>query len=93
MSYHKHAYYSDYCDRPSYVYRIYDVEGFLLYVGMALRPENRIVRHRAKRWGHAIHRYTVEEFPNREAAKAAERSAIHHEYPLHNLSRPRMECC
>lgn len=87
------TYYSDFCWKPSAVYRIYDAEGELLYVGMATRPENRIVRHRAKPWGDQIDYWTEEWFDNREAAKAAERSAIHHEDPVYNLMRPRMECC
>jgi len=87
------TYYSDYCDKPSWVYRLYDAAGALLYVGMSLQPENRIIRHRARVWGAAIASYTLERFPNREEAKAGERWAIHHEGPLHNLVRPDMECC
>jgi hypothetical protein len=87
------TYYSDYCGKPSCVYRLFDGDGVLLYVGMALRPDNRIVRHRSKPWGHLIASCTESWYPNREQAKAAERSAIHHEDPVYNLARPRMRCC
>lgn len=87
----RNTYYSDYCNKPSAVYRIYDAPGNLLYVGMALRPENRIVVHKRKPWGHLIDHYTTEWFDNRRDALAAERSAIHHENPIHNIVRPRME--
>lgn len=87
------AYYSNYWDKPSSVYRLYDAEGRLLYVGLARRPENRIYAHKRKPWGHLINSMAVEWFDDREAAKAAERTAIHHEEPIHNLARPRMGCC
>lgn len=90
----KHAYYSDYVDKPSWLYRLYDTEGRLLYVGISLRPDTRVMVHRSRQpWGKQIATYTAAEYPNREAAKAAERWAIHHQNPIHNLARPRMECC
>jgi predicted GIY-YIG superfamily endonuclease len=90
----RNTYYSDYCNKRSCVYRLYADSGELLYIGMSLNPEGRVAQHRSKQpWGKEIDHYTCRWFPNREAAKAAERSAIHHEDPLYNLSRPRMECC
>lgn len=85
------AYYSDYYKRPSSVYRVFDIEGVLLYVGMALCPPNRISAHRRKPWGHRIAYYSVEWFPDRETAKAAERAAIAREDPVHNIVRPQGE--
>lgn len=93
MAYSINTYYSDYCDKPSCVYRLYDTDGDLLYVGMTVNPLGRIPAHRRKLWGSEIDHQTLEWFPNREAAKAAERSAIHHEQPAHNLVRPYMGCC
>lgn len=89
----RNTYYSDYCNKPSCVYRLYAANGDLLYVGMTRNPAGRIPFHKRKPWGQLIDRHTIEWFPDRESAKAAERSAIHHENPIHNLVRPRMECC
>lgn len=93
MPYSINTYYSDYCDKPSCVYRLYGEDGALLYVGMTTNPLGRIPQHKRKPWGPQIASQTVEWHPNREAAKAAERSAIHHENPAYNLVRPAMECC
>lgn len=87
----RRAYYSDYYQKPSCVYRLYDAEGNLLYVGMALDLTPRIMAHKRKAWGHLIASHTVEWHENREAAKAAERLAIHRENPAHNLVRPNLE--
>ena len=87
------TYYSDYCNKPSCLYRLYDASGDLLYVGISLNHLNRITRHRRQHWGPRIARYTVEWFPNREAAKTAERHAIHHEDPIYNRVRPKLVCC
>lgn len=87
------TYYSDYYKKPSYLYRLYSADGDLLYVGMTLNPLGRIPTHKRKAWGKSIASCTTERFPDRESAKAAERSAIHHEKPRYNLTRPRLECC
>jgi predicted GIY-YIG superfamily endonuclease len=89
----RNTYYSDYCNKPSCVYRLYDAEGALLYVGMTVNPLGRIPAHKRKPWGDQIDHHAVEWFENRVAAKEAERSAIRHENPIHNITRPRMECC
>lgn len=93
MSYGSNTYYSDYCDEPSWLYRLYGSDGTLLYVGISTNPPGRIPTHRRKPWGSLIVRHEIEWHPNREAAKAAERFAIHHEHPEHNIVRPQMECC
>lgn len=88
------TYYSDFSWKPSAVYRLYDTEGELLYVGIATNPYNRVSAHRRRQpWGQLIADYTEEWFENREAAKKAEVSAIHHEDPVYNVIRPQMECC
>lgn len=86
------AYYSDYYIKPSWVYRLYDAAGSLLYVGLTTNPVDRVPSHRRKSWGPLIDHYTIERFPDRESAKVAERSAIHREEPIHNLVRPQ-GCC
>lgn len=66
------------------LYRLYDADGRLLYVGIAQDPEKRWSQHsRTKRatWWPLVARKTVEWFPNREAADAAETIAINNEKP------------
>lgn len=73
---------------PHWVYRIYDTEGVLLYIGCTNSPVSRISGHRhSQTWGDQIAhvRYTV--FPNRRKALDVERAAIWYENPLHNIRR------
>lgn len=91
-AYSINTYYSDYCHKPSCVYWLYAADGSLLYVGLSRNPLGRVSQHRSKRaWGALIDHYEVEWYPNREAAKAAERLAIHYDNPIHNLVRPAMD--
>jgi predicted GIY-YIG superfamily endonuclease len=67
------------------VYRLFDAEDRLLYVGCSDCVECRLDQHRlSKRWFGDIARHTVDEFPTRREALAAERVAIQTETPLHN---------
>lgn len=91
MSFRHHVYYSDMVDVPTCVYRLYDKSGELLYVGLSLNPEQRFIKHRRRPWWNAVTRAEFEWFEGREEAKAAERTAIHYEVPIHNIARPRME--
>lgn len=70
--------------RPAAVYRLYDTEGALLYVGSSFDPDRRLVDHRRKAWGRLIARRTVEWHPDRDAADAAESRAIETEHPQYN---------
>ena len=81
--------------RPTYspfcaLYRLFDREGRLLYVGIAFVPEWRLERHNRRPWGDDINSWTVEWFPTRDAARLAEKVAIRDEVPIHNKSRPRV---
>ena len=79
-------------DFPHFVYRIFDNDNQLLYIGCANDVESRISMHcqistpLAASWEIArqMSRYTIEEFPNREQGHAAERLAIESESPLLN---------
>lgn len=95
MGFHNRAYYGDMVDRRTCVYRIYGAapDFDLLYVGISMNLEGRITKHRRKPWWPLAAHIEVTWFDGREAAKAAERSAIHHEDPIYNVTRPRMECC
>lgn len=69
----------------AFLYRLWDQEGTLLYVGVTVNPFNRPWMHRSqKAWGAEIHRDTLEEFPSKEAALVAEREAIIREKPKYN---------
>jgi hypothetical protein len=68
------------------LYRHFDAEGVLLYVGESLSTTARLIGHRHKSpWFDEITRVEVEHFPTREAAKAAEDRAIAEEHPKYNI--------
>lgn len=79
-------------DRPHFVYRIFDAEDRLLYVGCAENVESRIYLHQQissqfpVSWEIArrIDRYTSQKYPNEQLAHEAERRAIESEIPLLN---------
>lgn len=67
------------------LYRRYDADDNLLYVGISDNPRRRGARHRKRSsWAAFAVRAGVEWFPSREAAEAAERAAIETESPLFN---------
>lgn len=72
--------------RPAAVYRLWDAEGRLLYVGSAYDPEERAKAHRRTEWGPLVARRTDEWHPSREAAYDAEALAIAAEGPAHNVA-------
>jgi len=76
----------------SQLYRHFDGEGRLLYVGISLNAMARLAQHKnCSHWFRLIKRVEIEPFPSREEAIKAEISAITKENPLHNLSRPKFE--
>lgn len=88
------TYWSDMYWKQTCLYRIWDADGALLYVGISTNPDMRMYKHkRHQPWWSEVDGVSYEWFPNRESAQGAERSAIHHENPTHNVVRPRMECC
>ena len=72
------------------LYRFYDVEGRLLYVGVTSVGPSRWSDHELHKawWVHVV-RTTVEHFPDRAEALAAERAAIEAEQPIHNIALTR----
>jgi len=68
-----------------YVYRLFDSDDTLLYIGASQEPQGRLVAHCRKTWGSAIASMTEEEYLTRGLALAAEREAIESEEPLHNF--------
>lgn len=69
------------------LYRLRDLQGNLLYIGIAANPDARWrVHRREKTWAHLVADRSIEWFPNRAAAEAAEAVAIRSEKPRHNVS-------
>ncbi len=68
------------------LYRCFDAEWKLLYVGISLSAIGRLVEHRrqAKWFDRRIRHIEVEWFPTRVAALIAERTAIQTEAPEYN---------
>jgi len=71
----------------TYVYRLWDNDKNLLYVGVSNNWANRINQHKQqKQWSGQISSVTVEEFASRYEALAAESKAIQTENPIYNLA-------
>lgn len=71
------------------LYRLYTDGGQLLYVGITVDPGARFAQHRAsKAWWHDVAGISIERYPDRRTAFAAEARAIEVENPLHNVVRP-----
>jgi hypothetical protein len=67
------------------LYRHWDADGELLYVGISLSAVGRLAQHRASApWFVDIANVTIEWFDTRAEAQAAEIEAITLEHPLHN---------
>jgi Arm DNA-binding domain len=68
-----------------YLYRHYNPNGDLMYVGISLEPFRRQDTHiKGAAWRHMIHRILIEPFATREEALAAEQAAIRNEFPRFN---------
>jgi excisionase family DNA binding protein len=77
---------------PCFLYRHFDAEGNLLYVGVSLSAMNRLAQHKdASVWFPRIATVKIKPFPSREKALAAEREAITAEKPLHNVVHARRQ--
>ena len=74
---------------PTCVYRCFDAEGRLLYVGCSINPYKRVAEHRGENhgWVYDLARFTVEVYPDRATAEWVERRAIRTEHPLWNSVR------
>jgi predicted GIY-YIG superfamily endonuclease len=67
------------------LYRLFDRDGVLLYVGISRQWTTRAKRHAStKSWWRDVAAMTFEELPDREEALAAERRTIFAERPRHN---------
>lgn len=74
---------------PTQLYRHFDANGRLLYVGISASATNRLGQHKRKAaWFGLIANITVETFPTRRDALVAEAIAIRDEKPLCNTMAP-----
>ncbi len=67
------------------LYRHFDKDGNLLYIGTSLSVMSRTSHHhKISPWFNKITSITIERFPGRYDAARAEKKAILEEYPIHN---------
>lgn len=71
---------------PTTLYRYYDAEGRLLYVGISNDAMRRMGQHSAKDWATQVRSWHPVTFGTRAEAEAAERHAIRTERPVHNIA-------
>ncbi|WP_435110204.1 GIY-YIG nuclease family protein [Nocardiopsis synnemataformans] len=72
------------------LYRFFDKDGQLLYVGITERLGQRWLNHAQKKpWWDDVHIQTAEWFPERALAAEAEKLAIRSEHPKYNSSHSR----
>lgn len=73
-------------DRPHYIYRHFDADGRLLYVGLTVNPRKRPFARQGRPWVASSH-IQVSAPMGKDEALAAERAAIRDEAPVHNIYR------
>ena len=76
---------------PTTLYRMYDHDGNLVYVGITSRMNGtRFAQHdRDKSWWQSVSRIDLEHFATRQEALDAERVAIQTERPMRNVCHNR----
>lgn len=73
--------------RTHYVYRLFDIDGMPLYVGMTLNVGNRVEQHRLEAtFGGRIHRVEVTTHADLWTAAEVEREQIRALRPRHNIA-------
>ena len=73
--------------RTSCVYRAFDADGTLLYVGQSMRPNQRIAHHKShKTWAPLVARWTISDPMPTGDALDAEARAILTEKPFYNVA-------
>lgn len=75
---------------PTAMYRKYDSDGTLLYVGISMDPKHRDTVHGVlSPWAKYVERTEIEWLPDRASALEAETIAIRDEDPIFNVSKSR----
>jgi excinuclease UvrABC nuclease subunit len=67
------------------LYRHYDADGRLLYIGIALSAVARLQQHAKAHWSQSIARVEIKHYESVERARRAEAWAIGMELPLFNI--------
>ncbi|WP_157253142.1 GIY-YIG nuclease family protein [Nonomuraea typhae] len=68
------------------LYRFFNADGGLLYIGISVNPPQRFRRHKGDQpWWCEVTQITIERFGSRPDVLAAEKQAIESEHPLYNL--------
>lgn len=71
----------------TYVYRIFDKEGRLIYVGASANPEARLLAHKHTSWWYPqVGRIKIKVYRTRTEATDAEKLAIRSEFPRWNVN-------
>lgn len=75
--------------QPGTLYRLFDAEDHLLYVGASMSAPARLEAHRRdKSWWPEVARATFEHYETRHLATVAEADAIESEHPRYNKAGP-----
>lgn len=71
--------------KQTYLYRLYDVDNNLLYIGISYNLKMRFSKHaRTKDWWPQVHKKYIRKYPNRFEAARIEEQAIKKYHPKHN---------
>lgn len=71
---------------PTALYRLFNAKTKLIYVGVTDNLKARMGHHARKQpWWPEVARKTIEWYPNRAEAEAAETQVIEEEHPLYNI--------
>lgn len=74
-------------DEPTALYRLYDANDVLLYLGISWNPDFRWEQHQNNQsWAHLVAHRTVEWYPDRTSALGAEAAATAVEKPVYDSS-------
>lgn len=77
---------------PHALYRFFDRDGYLLYIGLTKNPGTRWPAHsKDKPWWTEVATITIEHYPTRAEVEAAEIAAIRAERPLYNVQHNRRD--
>ena len=77
---------------PTDLYRLYDTNGVLLYVGISNRWPSRMKQHtKDKQWFNSVGKVEISHYCTRREAEAAEKAAIKSERPIHNVLHNKKE--
>ena len=74
-------------NRPHFVYRVYDANDELLYVGVTVNVKQRMRLHKSNRvaWYGRMATVDTKEYPDKPSARLAEAKAINAEHPEFNV--------